>query len=759
MIQAPRNFFKDDSAQAMVVGVLSMFFILPTVALVYNVSQLVNQRIAVQQAADAAAYSGALAEANLLSSIAVTNEAMAYTYYGLMRQVVDVIVTGVLAEFEERGAPPDVVGIPEAVQRYDEAYSRAREWVPRGERWIEVLSKMERGMAQATPPLLLKEIAQAAKTNGAVAACVFPKPEYLPDLGFHLFYYIEKLNNGWRITNNSGYLLEFLELAQRKWQITSSGVGTILFEQLGDEHWRITTGHYVADFHTDALTYLQLDLTDSSGKTTHVESKLLFGSSWEFILKTPSYGLHVLPYVDGTYQITVSSASGSYSEHVKWDSNNRLMVNRNGTWTYLLDQPGQVTIGGVTINVSYIRSITFPGGAFWPPDFITFREIVFRPPNRLILPEVNIHIAPGLVTLYGQHELVHYRISNHIYFDVNGLTLRDADGRWRYINDRLRHRMIQDSQVHWTYELQKDPSDLVEEDPYRLGYHAVMDNDPQAHGPAGYALPEWTKWFRIGMGNAASPQAYHQTRTCWNPACDHVTYSLSSLACGVCHGFDHDWNGVTDVRVYQEDTDYRNYPTYQSVDILRFSAPLRISESFWKFGINVGAWMPGKRPLLGHKTAGATNTGNSLFPSFVQSPGGLFATASARVGFLYQHASPSGAIQKELLFNFKTQEEALRWSQAGYQCLYEPGWTAKLVPTQEAVRSLDIDAITPDSGTSFLFRSFKSARWYEVESPVHFGFGIAPFRADVQAAFKILRNREGRLLDTESPEFENILDH
>ena len=751
-----RTFWQDDSAQAMVMGALSMFFILPMVALVYNVSQLTNRRIVVQQAADAAAYSGALIEANTLSSLAVTNEAMAYTYYGMMRQAVDLIATGVVAEFEARGAPPNIVGLPNALQHYDDARSSAETWIPRGERWLNRLSVLNRTVARITPTLMMQEVAQVAKENGAIAATVFPKPSFVPQAGFTAFYYIERLDDGWRITNDSGYLLEIVEADLKKWEVTDSSLGKLVFEHLGEEHWKITKGHFEADLHTDAVTYLRLDLTDlpHGGVGTHVEAEKIFEGGWELKMTGPDFGMHVLPHRDGTFQIDISSPEVNYSEHVKWDEDNRLMVERGGQWEYLPDQEPEMTIDGEVIDVNYIRRITFPGGRFDPPNNITFHGVTFRPPNHLSIPGLHIVIEPGLVTLFGRHGPVSYRINTDVHFDINRLTINDGDSRWRYLDDRTRHRLIQDTEDHWTYELRREPSDLIEENPLRFGYHAVMDNDPDANTPGGFVMPRWTEWFRVEAGASLTPEAYYQTRPCWSAVCDHLAGSRSSRSCRYCGGRDLDGDGLTDVRIYQYEVEQDRLDPYHRIDLFSLPAPLRISEAFWKLGVNVAVWAPGPKTILGHR-----GIRHRFFPFFRKAPAGLFAVASARAGFLYRYETGAGRVEERLLHNFDTPDEALQWSQTGYQCLYEPVWTAKLVPVAENVRSSDIGALAPDSGTAFLFRALKQRAWREVASPEEFARGRTRYRGEVRHAFRIFRNRRGRVLDTDAPEFSEILHH
>jgi len=752
------GFWRDESAQALVVGALSMFFILPSVALVYNVAQLANRRVALQQAADAAAYSGALVEANTLSSLAVTNEAMAYAYYGMVRQTVDLIVTGVLAEFERRGAPARVVGIPNAWWQYQQAYRQASVWVRRGQRWMSRLSSMSRAMARITPTLVKEEVAKSAQRNGATAAVAYPTPQFYPRPGYRAVYYIEKLDGGWRITNDGGYLLEVVETRPRRWEVTQSGSSTLIIEQLDDEHWKVSRGHYEADIHTDGQTYLRIDIRDlPNGQTrTHAEATRVFGNSWEFRLTAPDFGMHVRPSQDGTYQVQVSSPEVNYSERIRWDEDNRLMVWRDGEWQYLPDQEQQIEVGGVLIDVTYVRLLTFPGGDFQPPNFIRFAELAFTPPSRLSLPGVGIYIRPRRLIVYGRHGPVYYRISTSAYFNINGLSISQADGRWRYYNERTRHRIVQDSSAHWTYEMQREPSDLVEESPLRLAYHAVLDNDPEARATG--QLPEWTKWFRIEAGESHSPEAYYQTRHCWDPVCDHRPGSRSSFACRLCGGRDYDGDGATDVRIYQYETEYR-YRYLRSwnphrIDIFRMPAPLTISEAFWKFGFTVGAWTPGPEPLLGQPPGD-----RSPFPFFRRAPAGLFATASARVGFLHRYRTRSGVTREEMLYNFETPDDAIRWSRTGYQCLYEPVWTAKLVPVAECIRDADIGAVSPDSGTAYLFRALKRLAWREVEPPNGFARSYSAYRGDVRTAFQYFRNRPGRRLDTDDPDFPALLQH
>ncbi len=132
MRDRPR-FWRDESGQAIVFGALTLFMLVLTVVVVYNVGAVVAERMQMQQAADAAATAGAQIEANAVSSIAWMNDGMAYIYYNVCRYAVDVGIYGTLAELKEVGPPypgDDIVGTTDPIGKYNEAYARAATWIP-----------------------------------------------------------------------------------------------------------------------------------------------------------------------------------------------------------------------------------------------------------------------------------------------------------------------------------------------------------------------------------------------------------------------------------------------------------------------------------------------------------------------------------------------------------------------------------------------------------------------------------------------------
>lgn len=93
---------RDEDGQSIVFGVISIFLVLMFGALVLGVGRVTARRIQMQFAADAAAYSAAVTEAECLNAIAVINNTMARTRARSLRYVADVNAYGVLAEMRDR---------------------------------------------------------------------------------------------------------------------------------------------------------------------------------------------------------------------------------------------------------------------------------------------------------------------------------------------------------------------------------------------------------------------------------------------------------------------------------------------------------------------------------------------------------------------------------------------------------------------------------------------------------------------------------
>ena len=87
-----RRLWNDESGVALAVTVVVFLSLFMMGASVYAVGEIARERVEIQNAADAAAYSGAIAEADTISRIAAINRAMAWTYAQHVRMEMDAIV-------------------------------------------------------------------------------------------------------------------------------------------------------------------------------------------------------------------------------------------------------------------------------------------------------------------------------------------------------------------------------------------------------------------------------------------------------------------------------------------------------------------------------------------------------------------------------------------------------------------------------------------------------------------------------------------
>ena len=84
----------DESGQSALFAIVTLLLLMIVIAYAYNVGITVSRRVRLQNAADAAAYSAAVAEANGLSAIAWLNSCQTYMHAKLQEQMLD---TGVFA--------------------------------------------------------------------------------------------------------------------------------------------------------------------------------------------------------------------------------------------------------------------------------------------------------------------------------------------------------------------------------------------------------------------------------------------------------------------------------------------------------------------------------------------------------------------------------------------------------------------------------------------------------------------------------------
>jgi hypothetical protein len=757
---------RDEQGQTMVFGAISMFLLVSFTALVYNVGQVTSARVEMQNAADASARSGALAEANLVSTVAFLNDGMAYIYYNMMRYATNVTVFGTLAELKETGPPypsDALVGVQEPVQRYNDAFREADEWIPRCYTWLDTIGRMERAIALSGNLLVKREMRRAAVENaphdvdgsrkGIEAIAIFPDFTMVPQVGGYLRLDIDQIdpNNGWHITSNTGYMIEIRRLADHHWSITSTDSVQIEVQRLGPNHYLLTTGTRKLEIQRPSSTHVIAKVTGPD--PTHIDCQFLAGIGWAIDAVSEKVRVQYQPFRDGGFLVTVTPPGTSTG--VRRGPDGRLQEWTGSSWGPVPGDRDEISVGGKTIPIQRSSTIALPGNAsLHLPNTIRIGSLTFDIPDRVSIGNTGIRLRRDSVRItarVGPATFVIDDMGTQPHLEINGLTTQDADGRWRILSDRgTRHRLQwpDPSDNFWVYEYVSNAAYLYDDHIRRLALHAIQDNDPYttAHGGAD---PAWTEWFNPVTGTLVTPTAYHQSRRSWDPQfTNHVEY-------------DEDGDPIEYIRKFARDMFDRHDKKYVSIDLNAFPRPLRLTDDFLKFGINVAVWREKDEAVLEGGEEGVLR-----FNLFENPPWGYFAVASARCAFLDNTENPP-----QWRTTFDTSAEIDSWVEQSHQNLYEPVWTAVLVSTRESVKSEHIDCIPPDTGTNFVWRGLAGGRytwlghhtrggatWHEPDPPDEYEQFQRP-RQDVAERFRNMRNRQGRRFDHTSPDLPGAIDH
>ena len=107
-----RHLWRADDGVALAFGITFFLLVFLLGMSVYAVGETARQRLELQNAADAAAYSGAVVQADTLSRVACINQAMSWTYVMMNRRIMDYI-TDKWLEKVERQWDQDLQGVRE----------------------------------------------------------------------------------------------------------------------------------------------------------------------------------------------------------------------------------------------------------------------------------------------------------------------------------------------------------------------------------------------------------------------------------------------------------------------------------------------------------------------------------------------------------------------------------------------------------------------------------------------------------------------
>jgi hypothetical protein len=176
LIRGVCRIHENESGQGLVFAAITLLMLTYFAGAVYRVGYLSSQKMKVQSATDAAAYSMALTQANGLSALAWINEGMAATHYQMMKYAVDVIVAAVDQEFildpaqgdasSPRRGPdfqpdPNVTASDRAAakQRYQNAYQVASANIPTGKEYLKKLNDLQKQIIDRMPENILRAAA------------------------------------------------------------------------------------------------------------------------------------------------------------------------------------------------------------------------------------------------------------------------------------------------------------------------------------------------------------------------------------------------------------------------------------------------------------------------------------------------------------------------------------------------------------------------------------------------------------------------
>ena len=746
-----------EDGQALVFGALTLFMLAAFVLFISDLGVTTSARVDVQIAADECAYSGALYEANLCSSVAYLNEAMAYLYYDALRYATDTTLLGVLAQFKYvRPKPPpdeliwddaDAMASPYSgspIPHYNRAYDRAREQVPEIERTLNMFARWEWGMALASSEVVKMEIHRTALKHAIEAVALYPDFDFFPGSGVQFDLHILRIveggeHVGWRVwADDPPFFVEARKLGPFHWLITNTDRTTYEVQRVGEDEYKITTPNQEITVHQlsdDHIKVHMIQQHDGTTEETKIDAQRLDGIGWAVSMEDDDVAIEYQPFRDGGYTIKVTdkqSGQVQTSGIRRHPTTGRMQEWVGGEWRDVPGQRDTVVVGGVEIGVSIDTRIHLgPDTWFRPPAELHLGNITYQIPDMFQMPNIWVTLLEDTARIDAFIDIRTPNGSRRLRFTVDEslfheLTLhglmghsfnvpRSADCKWHSNRDGdERDRLCRDCQLdgsecvsppenetEWTYQYRLDRPYFVKEDLRRFAHHAICDRDPYARAND-FEYPRWAHWYDIAQGTPHGGD-YYQTRT-----------------------YDHDGDGkpepitMTAAMTGNLNRDgSRDFdPFYRQVkpwtnSLTKFAPPICLSEDFFFYGLTVGCWRIRDRS----KTFTDGLYSNPRW--------GVVAAATARAGFLETTSEDDpdgGADGPHYRFTWPTAEEVELFAATGYENLYEPVWTAHLWPMTDAIRSDHIRAyVDNQTGLSYLLRGLLHAHWYTPRSPDDLG--------------------------------------
>lgn len=304
------RFWQERSGQSMLFTALTIFLLIIMIGLIVGVGEVSSDQMRLQNATDAAAYSGAAVQADILAQIAWLNEGAAATYYKALASSVYNINANTKASLNYVWYDPAEAGLPSlpgaaVTPSAFTAPSTTNSWSTNGKTWYVRMVTIERLLAVLAPFAIRNQVYQTAHANffygdsgsdedKPLRLAIYPNPgnasnpawSFYPEGGAYHNAVLEHNPTdlsedtlGWRVTSESdpGYEMEAL--------------------------------HTVIDEAVDNGTYNQWHIlfdepvTDSNKDTAHVE----------LLIDETVYSPRLYPKTEAAFTVTEASASGAIS--------------------------------------------------------------------------------------------------------------------------------------------------------------------------------------------------------------------------------------------------------------------------------------------------------------------------------------------------------------------------------------------------------------------------------------------------------------
>ena len=783
-----RELWSGQSGQALVFCALTAFMLASFIIFVADLGLVTSTRVQVQNAADECAYGGTLYEANVISSVAYLNEAMAYLYYDALRYAVDTTRTGVLASLRRYGPPypddsrvyededPDAPGFSgNPIDVYNRAYGRAQANIPQIERTLGLMARWEWGMALGCSDLVTMEIYRAAREHGIEAVAIYPGRKYYPGDGIEFDLHIERLRQagrwvGWRVWNQEGYTIEGRNIGDYHWIITNPDREVFDIERYAEGRYRIQTATediHIERFSSTHTRITRIRNTKDGQKKTVIETEYVEGFGWTASITDEDTTVDYKPFRDDGYwlEVTNHQTGDSASAGLRVGPNGHLQNWTGGGWADIPGQRDDVNVGGADVPVNIDpRVIQFGNGDYFrfPNEFqiggihysIPIKSIDFNGGRATLLDDrIRVEAWLPIPTPAGPRR-IHF-VLDELWDEliIHGVLKtyhvpRDATCKWYSTRDgRQRDRLCRDCQLlegecdaaddqetEWTYQYRKDAPVFGKEDLRRFAHHSIADRDPFARSH-NFQYPEWTEWYNMALGEPNTVD-YFQTRPHWGCEPNH----------------DSDGDGTADsVRVYayhtwglERDDSRDDDPYWRMVKpwkrASRFIPPLRVNEELFLYALTVGVWRDHRKRIHPERL-------------FRNPDWGYMAIASARAGFLESDSNDATDEVPHYRFTWPTRREVEVFVASGYEDLYEPVWTAHLWPIPDAIVDDHIKAyVENQTGLSYLMSGLMKTYWVEPLPPEKIG-DTPKSRDDVVGKLQRMR------LNRDDPRFEDVVLH